>query len=286
VDAVAHLAAKVGLETSVDDFPDYVEHNCLGTAVGLAALRRAGFGGRLVLASSMVVYGEGGWLCAEHGPVAPAPRKTADLEQGQFEPPCPVCGADLSSCPVEESAPLAPRSVYAASKVHQEHLADAFSRSTGVPVTAMRFHNVFGPGMPRDTPYAGVAAIFASALRGGQRPRVTEDGWQKRDFVHVDDVARATVLALVENESAGEALNIASGNPTTVLEMAEAMWTAAGGSPELRPTVTGEFRAGDVRHVFASTERAEARLGFRAEVDLLQGLDGLLGALVGAKSDR
>jgi dTDP-L-rhamnose 4-epimerase len=263
VDAVCHQAAMVGLGQNMLDVGDYVHHNALGTAILLGALARARFAGRLVLASSMVVYGEGGYSCTRHGRVSPAPRELDDLHGGRFEPRCPDCGLALEPVPIEESSPLDPRSVYAATKVHQEHLCAAFSRETGVPVTALRYHNVYGPRMPRDTPYAGVAAIFASALAAGRSPRVFEDGGQLRDFVHVRDVARANVIALTVPEPHAGAFNVASGSPRSVGEMAVALSRAAG--PEAPgPTITGEFRRGDVRHVFASPERARRTLGFDA----------------------
>ena len=193
VRAVCHQAAMVGLGTDIADIADYVGHNDLATAVLLRALAATGFAGRIVLASSMVVYGEGRYACAEHGAVRPGPRAPADLDAGRFEPPCPVCGRALAPRAVPEDAPPDPRNVYAATKLAQEHLCAAFSRETGVPVTALRYHNVYGPRMPRDTPYAGVASIFRSSLEAGEPPRVFEDGAQRRDFVHVRDVARANV---------------------------------------------------------------------------------------------
>jgi dTDP-L-rhamnose 4-epimerase len=271
VDAVCHQAAMVGLGLDMRDVTDYVRHNDLGTAVLLGALAEAGFGGRLVLASSMVVYGEGGYRCHRHGPVAPEPRARADLELGRFEPRCPSCGGELEPVAIEESAPLDPRNVYAATKVHQEHLCFAFSRETGVPVTALRYHNVYGPRMPRDTPYAGVAAIFASALAAGAPPRVFEDGRQLRDFVHVRDVAHANVLALTRAQPAAGAFNVASGDPRSVGEMADALADAAGDEAP-RPLVTGQYRLGDVRHVFASAERSERELGFKASEDFRAGM--------------
>jgi dTDP-L-rhamnose 4-epimerase len=164
---------------------------------------------------------------------------------------------------VDESAPLDPRNVYASTKVHQEHLCFSFARETGVPVTALRYHNVYGPRMPRDTPYAGVAALFASSLAAGRSPRVFEDGRQLRDFVHVRDVARANVLALTAAEPRPGVFNIATGKPRSVGELAAALHAAAGTAASA-PVITGEFRLGDVRHVFASAERAEQALGFHA----------------------
>ncbi len=272
VDHVCHQAAMVGLGVDLGDIGDYVSHNDLGTAVLLRALARRArpFTGRLVLASSMVVYGEGRYACAEHGVVRPGPREVADLVRGQFEPPCPVCGRPLEARSVPEDAPLDPRNVYAATKLQQEHLAAAYARETGVPVTALRYHNVYGPRMPRDTPYAGVASIFRSALAAGRAPRVFEDGGQIRDFVHVRDVAHANVLALTAPEPVPGAFNVASGTPRTVGDLARALARASGTG--LEPVVTGEFRLGDVRHVFASAERARDVLGFTAAVPFEDGV--------------
>jgi dTDP-L-rhamnose 4-epimerase len=265
--AVSHQAAMVGLGIDIGDVADYVAHNDLGTAVLLRALGSAGFAGRLVLASSMVVYGEGRYACPAHGVVRPPPRHASDLDAGRFEPPCPVCGAPLEPRAVPEDAPADPRNVYAATKLAQEHLCAAFARETRATVTALRYHNVYGPRMPRDTPYAGVASIFRSALAAGERPRVFEDGGQRRDFVNVRDVARANLLAL--GDTPPGAYNVASGTPRTVLDMAQALTRAFDGPA---PTVTGEWRAGDVRHVFASTQAAADRLGFRAAEDFDEGM--------------
>jgi dTDP-L-rhamnose 4-epimerase len=274
VDAVCHQAAKVGLGVDFGDAPGYVTDNDLATAVLLRALHDAKFAGPLVLASSMVVYGEGRYRCGRHGPVAVGPRAEVDLAAGRYEPRCPTCGDDLTAQPVPETAPLDPRNVYAASKVAQEHLATAFGREhAGVTVTALRYHNVYGPGLPRDTPYAGVAARFADALARGEAPRVFEDGGQRRDFVHVQDVARANVAAL--EAGVPGAFNVASGRPCRLIEMADALADAAGpGAP--RPEIVGGYRLGDVRHVFASPERACRELGFVAAVPLTSGVRDVL----------
>jgi dTDP-L-rhamnose 4-epimerase len=270
VSAVCHQASMVGLGADVRDVADYVAHNDLATAQLLRALAGAGFRGRIVLASSMVIYGEGRYRCADHGLVAPPPRALTDLQAGRFEPRCPACGQDLRAEAVPEDAPADPRNVYAATKLHQEHLLASFAREVdGVDVTALRYHNVYGARMPRDTPYAGVASIFRSALERGEAPRVFEDGAQRRDFVHVADVARANVLALTRDEPAPGAFNVASGTPRTVGEMAAALAAAMGGPA---PVVTGDFRRGDVRHVFAGVERARTELGFAAQVGLEDGM--------------
>ncbi len=180
----------VGLGVDFADVEEFVRANDLGTAVLLQALHESGFCGRFVLASSMVVYGEGRYRCAVHGPVRPGTRTEGAIAEGRYEPPCPTCGGPLSPAAVPEDAPLAPASVYAATKLHQEHLVQAFAASHPVTATRLRYHNVYGPRMPRDTPYAGVASIFRSAIERGEAPRVLEDGHQLRDFVHVRDVAR------------------------------------------------------------------------------------------------
>jgi dTDP-L-rhamnose 4-epimerase len=271
VEVVCHQAAKVGLGVDVSDLPDYASANVVGTAVLLAAMARVGCG-RLVLASSMVVYGEGAYDCAVHGRVRPGPRAEADLAAGRFEPRCPSCAAPLTPGTVGEDAPMDPRNAYADTKLGQEHLSASWARATGGSVVALRYHNVYGPRMPRDTPYAGVAAIFRSCLERGEAPRVFEDGGQRRDFVHVRDVARANLLAL-DAGAPGElrAYNVASGEPHTIEEMAVALAKAYGGPS---PMVTGEYRLGDVRHIVASPSRVAAELGFRASVSFEEGLAG------------
>ena len=204
VDAVCHQAAMVGLGVDLSDLPMYSDVNVTGTAVLLEAMGRHGIG-RLVFASSMVVYGEGAYDCSSHGRVRPLPRDSGDLAAGLFEPRCPGCGSSLVMGTVGEEAPLDPRNAYAASKVAQEHLAASWARLTGGVAVGLRYHNVYGPRMPRDTPYSGVAAIFRSCLENGVPPRVFEDGGQRRDFVHVRDVARANLLALEAVSGGGPA---------------------------------------------------------------------------------
>jgi len=271
VDAVCHQAAMVGLGLDLDDAPAYVGCNDLGTAVVLAAMARERVG-LLVLAGSMVVYGEGTYACALHGPVAPGARRREDLDAGRFEPPCPSCGAALEPGFVTEDARLDPRNVYAATKVAQEHLAGAWARVSGGRAVSLRYHNVYGPRMPRDTPYAGVASVFRSALAGGVAPRVYEDGCQRRDFVHVRDVAAANLVALEAapvEAGAVRAYNVGSGTPHTVGQMATALAQAYGGPP---PVVTGDYRLGDVRHVTASSARLRAETGWRAQVGFADGM--------------
>ena len=302
MDAVCHQAAMVGLGVDLSDLPAYADVNVTGTAVLLEAMGRQGIP-RLVFASSMVVYGEGAYDCAAHGRVRPAPRHPGDLAAGHFEPYCPQCAQPLTTTTVGEGAVLDPRNAYAASKVGQEHLSASWARLTGGAAVGLRYHNVYGPRMPRDTPYSGVAAIFRSRLENGVPPRVFEDGGQRRDFVHVRDVARANLLALeaVDRAAADAAAdagadrvaawgdadvdaaavrsgaeagalrcyNVASGEPHTVGEMAAALAAAFGG---IEPVVTGDFRLGDVRHIVASPAAAVRDLGFRAQTRFAEGM--------------
>ncbi|OBI74007.1 NAD(P)-dependent oxidoreductase [Mycobacterium sp. E740] len=268
VDVVCHQAAVVGAGVNAADAPSYGTHNDYGTAVVLAEMFAAGCQ-RLVLASSMVVYGQGRYDCPEHGPVDPHPRTRADLDSGVFDHRCPRCAAIVAWRLVPEDAPLRPRSLYAASKTAQEHYALAWTEAVGGAVTALRYHNVYGPYMPRDTPYSGVAAIFRSELESGDVPRVFEDGGQMRDFVHVDDVAAANVAAVESARDGFDAFNVCSGRPISILEVATELCETRG---DALPVVTGQYRSGDVRHIVADPGRASRILGFQAAVDPRDGL--------------
>jgi dTDP-L-rhamnose 4-epimerase len=268
VDVVCHQAAVVGAGVDASDAPSYGSHNDYATTVLLAEMFAAGCR-RLVLASSMVVYGQGRYSCTEHGAVDPLPRTRADLDAGIFEHRCPVGGEELEWQLVDEDAPLRPRSLYAASKVAQENYALAWAEATGGSAVALRYHNVYGPNMPRDTPYSGVAAIFRSELEAGDVPRVFEDGGQMRDFVHVDDVAAANVAAVEAGTDGFLPANVCSGRPISILQVANELCEARGDVP---PVVTGQYRSGDVRHIVASPAGAEELLGFRAVIDPHDGL--------------
>ncbi|MBS0247771.1 MAG: NAD-dependent epimerase/dehydratase family protein [Proteobacteria bacterium] len=273
IDAVLHLAAKVGLGVAVSDLPDYASSNDVGAVEILVGMARANIK-RLTLASSMVVYGEGVGLCDEHGEVRPGPRIEAELRNKNFEPPCPHCGKPLKPALVTEDTPFDPRNAYATSKLAQEYYASNWARVTGGSVAALRYHNVYGPGMPRDTPYAGVAAIFTSALKRGEAPSVFEDGRMRRDFVHVRDVAAATVDACEKHEAGVRAFNVGSGTPRTVGDMALALAQALKGP---LPVVTGGYRLGDVRHITADSSRLKRELGWSPKVDFAAGMAELAG---------
>ncbi|MGK2867993.1 MAG: NAD-dependent epimerase/dehydratase family protein [Mycobacterium sp.] len=270
VDVVSHQAAKVGLGVDFADAPDYVSTNDFGTATLLAAMAAAGVT-RLVLASSMVVYGEGRYL-GSLGPRRPAPRTRGDLDAGRFDP-VDADGEPLTPALIDEDDALDPRNVYAATKLAQEHLAASWARSIGGVAVALRYHNVYGPGMPQNTPYAGVASLFRSAIERGEAPRVFEDGAQRRDFVHVNDVASANRAAADYTATASpgtfRAFNVGSGEVHTVGDLATALASHAHGST---PIVTGEYRLGDVRHITASSARLRDELGWKPVVSFDNGI--------------
>lgn len=269
VDLVSHQAAMVGRGREILDAPTYASSNVLGTAVLLAAMTEAGIS-RMVLGSSVVIYGDSRYDCATHGRVLPARRSRADLDAGHFEPRCPRCGTDVVASAVREDDPLdPPRNVYAVTKLAQEHLVAAWARETGATAAALRYHNVYGPGMPQDSPYSGVAATFRSAVERGEAPRVFEDGKPLRDFVHVQDVAAANVAAVARHSAGFRAFNVASGVPRSIGELAAAL-AAARDAPA--PRITGEYRIGDVRHIFASPQRAAHELNWTAGTEFTAGV--------------
>jgi dTDP-L-rhamnose 4-epimerase len=271
IDVVCHQAAKVGLGVDFSDAPDYVNSNEVGTAVLLAGMQTARID-RMVLASSMVVYGEGSYR-GSAGFTRPGPRQVSDLDAGRFDPLDETTGDPLEPVLVGEDDPLDPRNVYASSKLGQEYLATSWSRDGVGRVAALRYHNVYGPGMPQNTPYAGVASLFRSALARGEAPRVYEDGRQRRDFVHVRDIASANLAAIEWTAGAAggtfRAFNVGSGTVHTIGDMAEALSRAADGPA---PVVTGEYRLGDVRHITASSERLCTELGWSPSISFDDGM--------------
>ena len=271
VDAVYHLGGVVGNGESLVNVRRAVDANSGGTATLLEALLAPRDRvRRLVVASSMVVYGEGSYECPEHGLVTPAPRSVEQLRRRDWEPRCVRCGAGLDAVATTEDRPAAPTNVYAITKRDQEELALVLGEAYGLEVVALRYMNVYGPRQALSNPYTGVAAIFAARLLADRRPRVFEDGRQIRDPVHVSDAVAATLAAMDAPDAAGRAINVATGEQVRILDLAQALATARGSS--LEPEVTGEFRVGDIRHCFAATDLARELLGFRAAVPLERGL--------------
>lgn len=265
VDQIVHLAAEVGVGQSMYEVSRYVDANTGGTAVLLDILANDTHTvKKIVVASSMSIYGEGQYTCTEHGVVAPRLRTEAQLRERAWEPGCPTCGKPLQPVPTAEDKPLFPTSVYAISKMDQELLCLSVGAAYGIGVTAVRYFNAYGPRQALSNPYTGVAAIFSGRMLNGERPLVMEDGKQMRDFIHVKDVARATVLALTAPEADGEVVNIGVGDPISIAEVATVLAEALG-RPDLEPIITGKYRAGDIRHCWADPTKAKALLGFEPE---------------------
>ncbi|GII81006.1 UDP-glucose 4-epimerase [Sphaerisporangium rufum] len=267
VDLVCHQAALPGRGREIFDAAKYVGCNDLGTAALLAAMARAGTP-RLVLASSVVVYGEGRYACPEHGEVTPAPRRDEDLRAGRFDPPCPSCGLPLAPVRVLEDAEAEPRNIYAVTKLAQEYLCRIWAHETGGSCVALRYHSVYGPDISYGSPYSGTVAAFRAALDRGEPPNVYEDGTQLRDYVHVRDVAAANVAAAGWQGTGFRAFNVASGDPRPLIDMARVLAAAAGGQ---EPYISGTYRLGDIRHIAASPERLMAELDWRPTVDFETG---------------
>jgi dTDP-L-rhamnose 4-epimerase len=280
-DALVHLAAAVGVGQSMYEIERYTSVNALGAAVVLeAAIGARDRLAKAVVASSMSIYGEGLYRCPDDGSeLAPPPRPEEQLAQRDWELRCPVCGAALEPLPTPESKPLQPTSIYAIGKRDHEEMFLAWGRAYAVPTTALRFFNVYGPRQALSNPYTGVAAIFASRLLNGRPPVVFEDGGQSRDFVHVSDIAAGIEAALDPARADGAAVNLGTGRSVTVLDVAAVL--GAGLGVGLEPEVLGDYRAGDIRHCFASTERARELLGFAPQVAFEDGMAELTGWLAG-----
>jgi dTDP-L-rhamnose 4-epimerase len=281
IDIVVHLAAQVGVGQSMYELNEYVSANCLGTATILEALIERPVE-RLVVASSMSVYGEGLYRRADGTVVADAGRTRERLLAGEWEPVADD-GSPLEPVPTPEEKPPSLKSIYALTKFDQERMSLMIGEAYGMPTVAMRFFNVYGPRQALSNPYTGVLAIFASRLLNRQPPIVYEDGRQRRDFVSVFDVARALRLAIESRKAPGHAINIGSGESSSVAEIASRL-SACLDAEDIAPEITGRHRVGDIRHCFADISRARALLGFEPQVMLEEGLMELSGWLSGQRA--
>lgn len=276
VEVVFHQAADVGVGQSMTEIAQYVSNNSFGTAVLLQAIAaRRDRVRKLIVPSSVSVYGEGWYRCPECGPAAPKPRPREQLERGDWELRCPRCGASMEPLPTPESKPLDPASVYAITKQDQEQLCLVTGCAVGVPTVALRYFNVYGPRQALSNPYTGVASIFARCLLEDRPLRLYEDGAQTRDFVHVRDVVQANIRALETDRADYRALNVAGGAGVTIRRLAALLAGALG-----KRNVTwapGGFREGDVRHSTADLRLANELLGYRPEIPLETGVEELAG---------
>jgi dTDP-L-rhamnose 4-epimerase len=266
IDIIFHLAATVGVGQSMYEISRYMSVNTIGTAELLQAMLDTRMTPeKLVVASSMSIYGEGCYVCSGCGKLAAPPvRSISQLRAGDWELRCTDCRSVLRPAPTNELKPSEINSVYALSKRDQEELCLIYGRTYGMPVTALRFFNIYGTRQALSNPYTGVAAIFASRLINGQAPLVFEDGQQLRDFVSVHDIVRACILAMGSRPSDGEVINIGSGSPISILRVAEILGQSLG--KDVRPVITQKYRAGDIRHCFADLTKARTLLGYEAKV--------------------
>jgi dTDP-L-rhamnose 4-epimerase len=273
-DRVFHLGGIVGNGESMIHVRKAIDANAGGTATLLeSVIERRDRIARVVVASSMVVYGEGSYECPNHGVLSPPLRPVEQLRERRWEPECPACGAELEPVAIEEDRALRPVSVYGIGKRDTEELALVLGGAYGFEAVALRYLNIYGPRQALSNPYTGVAAIFSARLLNGRRPLVFEDGRQIRDLVHISDVVDATLAAMEAPQAPGHAINVATGRRIEIGELASRLCGLI--APELEPELTGEYRTGDLRHCFASTERAEQVLGFRAKARIEDALPEL-----------
>jgi dTDP-L-rhamnose 4-epimerase len=275
VEVIYHLAAAVGVGQSMYEIAHYMGSNTQGTANLLQALldNRCKLE-KLIVASSMSIYGEGKYTCPRGGVAAPPVRPLGQLKQKKWDAQCPDCGEILKPIPTDESKQLQASSIYALSKKDQEEMVLLFGWTYGVPAVALRYFNIYGSRQALSNPYTGVAAIFASRLMNGNRPLIFEDGMQMRDFVSVHDVVQANLLAMERAEADGMALNVGSGQPITICEVAKELARSLG--TEIEPEITGKYRAGDIRHCFADISAARNVLGYRPQVSFSDGMEELV----------
>jgi len=266
VDVIYHFAAAVGVGQSMYEIGRYMSVNTLGTAELLQSIldNRTAIQ-KLVVASSMSIYGEGRYICSICcRPAAPPVRSIAQLKRGEWELHCAECGGVLKPQPTAEDKPSEINSVYALSKRDQEELCLIYGRTYGLPVTALRFFNIYGTRQALSNPYTGVAAVFGSRMLNGNTPLVFEDGEQMRDFVSIHDIVRANILAMKRPESDGEIINVGCGKPVSISRVAELLAQSLG--KDVRPVITHKFRAGDIRHCYADISKAKRLLGYEPQV--------------------
>src|ERR1041384_3608569 len=276
VDAVFHEAAEVGVGQSMYEIDRYVRANDLGTGVLLqqviAAKDRIK---KLVVASSMSIYGEGAYSCPKCGEVYPQLRPSEQLLARRWEVECPECGSALEPIGTKEEKPLFPTSVYAITKQDQEQFCLVVGRAYRIPTVALRYFNVYGPRQALSNPYTGVCAIFSARLLNNQPPVIFEDGGQTRDFVHVSDIVQANLLALEKSKANYEVFNVGTGRASSILHVAATMSKLL--KFEKPPTIVNEFREGDIRHCFADITKISKALGYKPRVSFEDGMRELIG---------
>jgi dTDP-L-rhamnose 4-epimerase len=282
-DRVVHLAAAVGVGQSMYEIGRYTALNTMSTARFLERLvARRPMPSRLVVASSMSIYGEGEYVCDIHGREFPEPRQEEQLLAREWELVCPQCRQPMHPTPTSESKPLLPTSIYAINKRDHEEMSLVTGAAYGIPTVALRFFNVYGEGQALSNPYTGVAAIFASRLMNERPPVIFEDGQQSRDFTHVSDIVQGIMQALESETAPGNAINLGTGRATSVARVAQVL--AEGIGADISPELNARYRAGDIRHCFADISRAERLLGYSPKMAFEEGMGALVEWLRGQRA--
>ena len=271
VDIIFHEAAAVGVGQSMYQVEKYVDVNTRGTGVLIDILvNEPNKVKKVIVASSMSIYGEGAYKCEKCGIVYPKLREKEQLKKRDWEMRCPVCGSSVKPIPTNEEKPLYPTSVCAITKRDQEELVLSTLEAYSIPAVALRYFNVFGPRQALSNPYTGALAIFISRLLNNNPPLIFEDGAQSRDFIYIKDIVRANLLVMERDEANWQNYNVGTGRMTTIKGVAELL--ANNISPEAKPHVVNKFRAGDIRHCYADISKIKNDLGFEPEISFEDGI--------------
>lgn len=284
VDTIVHFAAETGTGQSMYEVKKYTDVNISGTSVMLDLLVNTEHKvKKVIIASSRAIYGEGKYTCQEHGVVYPDARIVRDMESGHFDPFCVICRTPLHHLATDENARISPISVYGITKQVQEQLVHTVCRSIGIDSVALRYQNVYGPGQSLKNPYTGIISIFSTQIRNGKDLFIFEDGLESRDFVYIDDVIKATVLAIDSTLSGQHSFNVGSGIATSVLEVAETLKKKLNSNVTLH--VNGNFRIGDIRHNYADLSKIHDSLGFSADFNFEAGIEHFIQWVNGQQLD-
>ena len=270
-DAVIHLAAETGTGQSMYEISRYNDVNILGTSHLLDFLaNNKNSVKKLIIASSRSIYGEGKYKCENHGVVYPNERVASNMMKGKFDLFCDVCGGELDLMPTDENSKIHPSSIYGITKQQQEQMILLMGKSLGIPAVALRYQNVYGPGQSLSNPYTGILSIFSTRMLNGNDIDIYEDGEESRDFVFIDDVVEATILALEKEEANDEVFNVGSGEATTVKEVADSLKKFY--NSDINISISGKYRLGDIRHNYADLTKAKNLLGFSPKYDFQEGI--------------
>ena len=271
IDAIIHLAAETGTGQSMYEIEKYIDVNIKGTAIMLDVLANEKHTiKKIVVASSRAIYGEGRYYCNKHGNVYPNERQELDMNEGDFECKCPICGNVVELLPTTEDSKIHPTSVYGITKYNQEQLVLIVAKSLGIEAVSFRYQNVYGPGQSLSNPYTGILSIFSTQIKNGNNLNIFEDGSESRDFVYIDDVVDATILGLEIPEAANRSFNIGADKPISVMTVAETL--RENFNSDIQIIISSNYRLGDIRHNYADITQAKDMLGFNPKVDFNEGM--------------